>query len=182
VAYIETRTRKEGKPSYVVRYRKPDRSMGSKTFRRKTDAETFLHSVETSQDNGSYIDPAGGKLTFGPWAQKWQRSRVNGAPSTRAAEDSYLKSRILPRWGEVPLSAVTAMDVREWVADLTEDGPAPATVHKVVQIFSKVLGIAVEDRRLAMNPAANVRLPRISREEGSRAPSGAGRTTGGGDG
>ena len=44
-------------------------------------------------------------------------------------------------------------------------GKAPATVQKVVQVFNKCLRAALEDRLIPFNPAADLPLPKIERDE-----------------
>ncbi len=44
-------------------------------------------------------------------------------------------------------------------------GYAPTTVHKAHQVLSKALRAAVDARRLRYNPADNVPLPRVERQE-----------------
>jgi integrase len=56
-------------------------------------------------------------------------------------------------------------DVRTWVAELSASGLAPATVAKGNQILAKILRAAVDDRRIPVNPADRVPLPRVERDE-----------------
>jgi len=57
------------------------------------------------------------------------------------------------------------MDVCGWVAELSASGKAPATVHKVNQLLSKMLAAAVRSGLIAANPCDGVPLPRIERKE-----------------
>lgn len=82
----------------------------------------------------------------------WQPATVDLRPSTRARDDSYLRTHILPRFGALRLDAITPLEVRRWVADLTASGLAPATVQKAYQILSKSLRSAVDADLLAETP------------------------------
>jgi hypothetical protein len=51
---------------------------------------------------------------------------------------------VLPRFGAVPLDAITQREVRAWVTSLTAKGLSPATVHKAYQLFAKAMAAAVD--------------------------------------
>ena len=59
MANIEKR-HQDGRVSYRVRYRTPAGVQRNKTFARKTDAERFRATVESSKTAGTYIDPPEG--------------------------------------------------------------------------------------------------------------------------
>jgi integrase len=65
----------------------------------------------------------------------------------------------------VPLGRIEHLAIREWVAELTARGYAPTTVQKCHQVLAKSLRGAVDARKLRFNPADNVPLPKIEREE-----------------
>jgi integrase len=65
------------------------------------------------------------------------------------------------------LSSITSEQLEAWIAGLVKAGYSPSTVHKAAQLVSGVLRSAVRARRLAVNPAADVSLPRIERPERS---------------
>ena len=110
-----------------ARYRAPDGSSRSKIFDRKIDAERFLTGIEHSKLVGGYADPSSGRVTVGEWADRWLATRVHLKPKSVALYESLLRSRIVPRWGRVPLSGVTHADVVAWVAELRADGLSPQT-------------------------------------------------------
>jgi integrase len=68
------------------------------------------------------------------------------------------QTHVLPRWGEVPLIRVTHGDVQAWLSELSARGLAGASVRKAQGVLSGILGLAVRDRRLAVNPALGVAL------------------------
>jgi integrase len=71
----------------------------------------------------------------------------------------------VPRFGNVPLAAITQLDVRTWVAQLSARGLTPATVTKADQVFGKVMGAAVDAGYVTQTPCRNVPLPKVEREE-----------------
>jgi integrase len=138
----------------------------SRTFRRKIDAETWLTTVEGGKLTGTAVDPRRGRITWGEWASVWMRARrASLRPSTVARDESYLTNHLLPRWGDVRLDAIDRSQVVDWVAGLTDQGLAPATARKCVQLLGASLDAAVDDRRLAANPCRKVPLPRDQHRE-----------------
>jgi integrase len=84
--------------------------------------------------------------------------------STRARDKMLLERFILPTFGRRQLAAIGQLDVRTWVADLTAQGLAPATVQKVYQVMSKLMNAAVDAGLIARSPCRAIRLPRVERE------------------
>ena len=148
-----------------ARYRTPDGRSRSRTFGRKVDAERHLAGVEHSNLAGDFADPVLGRRTFGSWWEAWRSTRVDLRPSTLARDESYARNHILPKLGAVPLAAIDRTMLRGWVAELTGKGLAPATVVKAVQLTSKALAAAADERLIVRNPAERLALPRVEVEE-----------------
>ena len=89
---------------WVARWRDPEGVQRTKSFARKIDAEKHLTTVEHSKLIGDYVAPAGGKTLFGDRWQVWYDTTVNLRPSTRARDESYARSAILPTFGRRPLA------------------------------------------------------------------------------
>src|SRR5918996_2859616 len=154
-----------GKASYRARYRDPAGRERSKSFRRKADAERWLAEIEHAKSRGTWTDPALGRIRFDDWLASWWATTTNLRPTTRARDELVLRLYALPRFGKVPLAAITQLDVRTWVAELSARGLTPATVTKTYQGFSKVMGAAVDAGYLAQTPCRKVPLPKVEREE-----------------
>ncbi len=144
--------------SFIVRHRTPDGRERSKSFPSKAEARAYRAELEHSRYTGSYIDPKAGRIAFGPYAERWLASRIGIRDTTRAAQESYLRSLILPALGEYPLDAITPDDLRDWIASLDRRGSAPATIRKALLITKKILDRAVADRRIGHNPAASLEI------------------------
>jgi integrase len=147
---------------YVVRYRDPSGQQRNKTFNRKIDAERYLTSVESAKLTGQYLDPNRSKVTVGGWADQWLASKLDLAPKTRDRYEGIIRAHVRPRWGNVPLHKVTHAELQRWVAGIDA---APATIKKVHRVMSMLLAYAMKDGRLAVNPAANISLPRVRTPE-----------------
>ena len=154
-----------GKASYRARYRDPAGRERSKSFRRKADAERWLAEIEHAKARGTWTDPALGRTRFDDWLASWWATTTNLRPTTRARDELVLRLYACPRFGNIPLAAITQLDVRTWAAELSARGLTPATVTKTYQVFSKVMSAAVDAGYLAQTPCRNVPLPKIEREE-----------------
>jgi integrase len=167
MAHIQDRGRKVPAASrYRARYRAPDGRERSKCFARKIDAERFLSTVESSKLRGDWIDPALGRTTLEEWAAIWLAS-VRGTlkPKTVAGYESVLRSRILPTFGNHPLSAPLPSEVQAWVSAMDADGLSASRIHEAWVVLSQILDAAVRDGRVARNSARGVKLPRQQRRE-----------------
>lgn len=131
----------------------------TQAFKRKPDAEAFLRSITASIETGSYVDPVRARTTVATIAETWMDT-PSWAESTRARNRSILDAHVLPRWGTMPLSDVHHEDVQSWVTGLGKAGMAGGTVRKVYGVLNGVLKAAIRGKRLAVNPAAEVMLPR----------------------
>lgn len=157
VASVERRER-DGKKRWYARYRTIEGSQRTKTFDRRIDAEKFLAEVEAAKNRGAFVDPRRQRITVGEWADQWLAGKANLAPKTRETYEMMIEGHIRPRWGTVAIGKVAHVDVQAWVAGIER---APATVHKIHQIFGQIMALAIKDGRLAVNPCAGIDLPRV---------------------
>src|SRR5215510_7191879 len=162
MASITKRRLKRGGYAYLVRYHGPDGKVHNRQFRRRVDAERFRNGAEVAKSDGTWIDPARGRMTFGAWVEAWQPTQVHLRPSSRARDESYLRVHIVPRFGDRPLTSIQNAELRAWIADLSASGLAPSTVNKAAQIVSKIMRAAVDDRRIPYNPAERLPTPASS--------------------
>ena len=157
------RKRKDGTPvggnRWRARYRTPDGGKRSKTFATKIEAQRWLDGQKVAQDRGEWVDPNEGKVLFSDYAAEVQASRVHLAATTKARDEGYMRTLVLPHLGELRLSSIRPTNLRRMVATLTADGYAPATVRKAYQLAAMVLSRAVLDDKLARTPARGVDLP-----------------------
>ncbi|HEY1520006.1 MAG TPA: tyrosine-type recombinase/integrase [Solirubrobacteraceae bacterium] len=93
-------------------------------------------------------------------AIKWTASKVGLKASTRAVYAAVMDDHVLPRWRDIPLSAIEHEDVQAWIAELVAKELSGAHVRKIVGVFSGVLDLSVRGKRLPANPATGVERPR----------------------
>jgi len=154
-----------GRTAYLARYRGPDGREHSKQFAKRSDAERFLAVAEVTRSEGSWVDPARGRMRLRDWLVEFREAQQQVLrPSTLVRDEAYVRRHLLPAFGDVPLARIRHEDVQRWTNELGTQ-LAPATVHKCHQILRKALAAAVRSGLLARNPCEEVQLPRIEREE-----------------
>ena len=140
----------------------------AKVFGRKTDAQKWLDTVVSDQVTGMWTDPKLSGQTFEALAQRWMQTKATRAPKTVAGYRSLLDVVILPRWGDVPLRAVTFEGLQQWVSALSVNGStrfdgrglSASRVIQAHQVVSQILRYAVKAKHLPANPADGIELPR----------------------
>jgi integrase len=119
--------------------------------------------MEHSKLEGSYVDPAAGRVTLRRYAREWQESRVHRASTERSVEIA-LRVHILPFLGDRPLARLRHSDVQAWARGRAEV-LSPGSVANVYRVLSAVMRSAVRDRLITANPCEGVTLPRQTRLE-----------------
>lgn len=164
MAHVQRRQR-AGRTKWRARYRSPDGTERSKTFDRKLDAERWLASVETAKAQGSWVDPAAGRITLEEWSVRWLATLGHLKPKTVEGYRSILRSRVLPEFGPAPLHRLSPMSIQTWVSAMASEGLSPSRIRQCVHVLRPMLAAAVAEGRLARNPASHITLPRLPQTE-----------------
>ena len=138
MAHISRRQR-NGKVRYLARYTDPSGRERAKSFTRKEDAERFLTGIENDKLRGTWTDPTLGRVQLGDWYALWRRATVELRPNTEARDERLFRLHILPRFGSMPLVAITQYEVRAWVTQATRQGLAASTVRRAYQLLGQGL-------------------------------------------
>lgn len=141
-----------------------ERSAG--VFIRKIDADRQQRKIEHELDEGSWFDPRlANVVTVKDFSVDWLAGRVDLKASTRAGYEQILSSRVLPRWADHALAAVTHAELQRWISEMVGDGLSPNRVRNVFRVMSGLLGGAVKVQVIRANPAVGIRLPRVRHVE-----------------
>ncbi len=130
----------------------------------KAQAAALLRQLEVELDTGTWIDPRGGDGSFRGWAEAWQRTRGVLEKSTQRADEGRLRMHLMPAFGDMALTDITPLVVRQFVSTLTEQRAA-RTVRHCHALLHTILEAAVEEGLLRKNPCTGTRLPRAARSE-----------------
>lgn len=141
-------------------------------FEKKVDAQKWADQVTSEHVTGTYIDPTRKAELFGVLAEQWFATKATKQPKTVAGYRSLLDTQVLPHWGEMKIGDITYEQVQLWVSGLStsghtlaERGLSPSRVIQAYQVLNQVLRYAIRAKRLAVNPAADVALPRKAEPE-----------------
>lgn len=149
--------------SFRANWRDPSGRQRAKTFATRKLASAFLAEVESATNRGSYIDPNGGKTTFGPYASAWLAARNNEKTTTERAA-SLMRTHIMPRWGDMPIGRISHSLMQAWVTEMSAR-LAPASVIKCFRLTAAVFASAIRDRLIAVSPCDGVALPSLRRTD-----------------
>ena len=150
-----------------ARYVDGDGREVSKGFSRKVDAQKWLDDVTSTIVTGTYIAPGAGNVTVGAMHRQWLGTFGHLKDTTKAARESAWITHVRDVWEPTPVCEVQTSAVRSWVNDLAAQGSSAATIETAFGVLRMILGLAVEDRRIARNPCDGVKAP--AREHSRRA-------------
>lgn len=148
-----------GQVRWRVRYRTPDYRERNRTFDRRRDAEDFHAQVRRAVRQGAFVDPARGRV---PLQTLWEEYDRTGTTHLRATTHQNYRAaarHFLAEFGRWPVGKIEHADVADWVTNLSAVKGA-ATVRHTHRVLCLVLDHGVRTRRLSVNVARGVRLPR----------------------
>ena len=161
---IESYETSNGK-RYRVRYRDPDRKSREKAgFARKKDAEDFLAGLTVSSLRGEWMDPASAKATIAELGVAWLNNQTQLKPSSLRPIEIAWRLHVRPVWGLRRVGEIRHSDVQGWISKFSE-GRSATTVIRTFGVLAAILDVAVRDRRISINPARGVKLPRKSKSK-----------------
>lgn len=148
---------------YRAHYRDPDRRNREKAgFVRKRDAEEFLASLVVSSLRGEYVDAAQGKATVRELGSVWLENQAHLKPSSLRPVEIAWRVHVEPAWGQRRVGEINHSEVQSWLTKWGQ-GRSATTVLRAYGVLASILDVAVRDRRIATNPARDVKLPRKRR-------------------
>jgi len=153
---------------WKARYRDKGGHAHSKTFARKSDAQSFLDDIGHDIRRGQWIDPKVSRLPFEQWADRWWATTTKLRPTTRRGYWGPLQRHVRPHFEGWPMSDITYMVVEEFIAHLLAKGLNPKHVRDCVSVLSLVMKAAVRANVRKDNPAAehHIPIPRRKLHEG----------------
>lgn len=159
---VRTKTDLYGKGMrYKVRYLDPDGNEKSRMYpdKCKKQADDFLLEVESNKREGKYVDPRAGRIKFRQQAENWIKGQSpDGA--TREILLSRLRSRIFPHFGDLPINAIKASTVRDWLGILDDKKYSQNYRTVLFTALSSIMDSAVEDKLITSNPCKGKSIKR----------------------
>lgn len=148
-------------------------------FATRKDAERALTEMVSRLDRGTYVIPS--RQTLSEFVRDDFLPAVRGElrPSTYHSYERNLRLHVLPVLGERRLIDIDPASLSALYGRLLASGRkdqkagdalSQRSVAYIASILSKVLRQAVDWDRLARNPAAVARPPKVSAQNGARSP------------
>lgn len=156
---IEKRVTAAGRIRWRVRYRTPDYRQRSRTFDRRRDAEEFEAEQRRAIRQGTFIDPARSRLTLESLWGDYERTGMTHLRETTRQNYRAGARHFLTAFGKWPVGKIEHADVADWVTTLAATKGA-STVRYSHRVLCLVLDHGMRTRRLTVNVARGVRLPR----------------------
>lgn len=162
---IHKRMNKEGRVSYMVRYREHGRQR-CWTFASRKDANAFEAQVQLNKRTGTIKALDAGKIVLSEFGELWWDDHVM-VKLQRATQLNYAQVwnlHVLPHLGQMKLRDITPRVIEKWRADLERDGLGKATVKKSMNVLQSCLQRAVIWDEITKNPVKEIRKPSGKRE------------------
>jgi integrase len=165
MGYSRVRTGRAGKPRYTAYYwdvRGRERSAG--TFASRKAADRAWQHEEAKVAEGRAGDPLRGRQTFGRYVtEEWLPNHQMEA-RTRENYTYYLECRLLPWFGGMRMVEVMPADVREWIAQLKQEGVSPHVIRYCMTVLSAVFTTALNDV-IHLHPVRGIKPPTVPKKK-----------------
>jgi integrase len=130
----------------------------------RKDVADKLAKALANRADGLVFDA--GTLTVGEYLDRWLRDvRDTVRQSTYEGYEYAIRPHIRPALGRIRLKDLSPAHARWFYRERLDSGLAAATVHKMHVVLHKALKAAVADGLIPRNVTADLKLPRITREE-----------------
>lgn len=140
--------------------RLPDGRRRTRTDPLKGVVRTWAEDAEAAIRRGEWADPKDGRVTLAEWWADWSAARLIELATSRR-DESHWKVHLEPRWGRVKLSAITAMDIEVWLADMKRAGVGPTTIAQSFRLLRHMLSTAARHKMIGVDPTATVKPPKV---------------------
>lgn len=153
-----------GSKPWRARYGDPAGREHAKHFARKVDAQRWLDAVAAKIVQGDYVDPRGGRMSFGAWCDEYFAGATHKRPTTLERDvyvtDHYLRPALEGR----RLDSITPLDIKRLVDEMAQR-LAPATVGTNYGVLRAIFNAAVDAELIGRTPCRGIKLPRRPRSD-----------------
>src|SRR6266540_3676642 len=142
-----------------VWWRLDDGSQGSQTFDDGDQATRYLNKLRAQWDEGTWINPQRGRISFNEWADEWWQTwstHPRRSPNGLETTESNLRLHLRPTFGPKPLNVISHQLVQRWQNQL-EGKLGYYGVMACRSLLNRILQAAHDDNRIPSNPVREVR-------------------------
>lgn len=168
--YIEVRRTTQKQGTYYLRYKNrlgktSHQRIGKTDTLNLTDARTaarkLKHEIATGNDPKLENPLQPEALTFKYFMEEKYLPHAVMHKRSHRFDQSMCKLRIIPKFGHLPLNAITRQEIQSFHSDLHDEGLAPATCDHHLKLIRHALNLAVDWELLEKNPAERIQLFRV---------------------
>jgi integrase len=148
---------------YQVHWRLNDGTRGGETFERLDQARARKREIEAAEDQGGWVDPRRGKISFDEWVDEWWpgwADKPGRSPKTLQSAEGRLGNHLRPYFGRKQLRRITVSVVQRWQNDF-EASHSYALTMACRSLLFQIMGAAVRERFITSNPVAEVEAPTL---------------------
>jgi integrase len=145
--------------SYMYKWRRPDGTQTSKTFRTVREAKEFQRNVEYEKSRGNLPDNRRAKVKFGDFAQEVFATLDHG-PSTILRRDGIMKKHLGPLFGDMALSQIHRTHIMQAIKKWSDNGLAPRSIFNHLNVMRPVFAEAVLQNIIVRNPMEGIKRPK----------------------
>lgn len=167
--YVFARVTERGKV-HVIRYRvrsaegKWRHKAETVNSPRRKDAERILAERLREVNRGIKLPI---EISFEEFAANHWETYVtqNLKPSTQSSHRSNVRTHLLPAFGKLRLSEISALQIMGLLREKSDAGLKPKSLLNLYVLLQKMLNLAVALELLTTNPILRVPKPRVERDE-----------------
>ena len=126
---------------------------------RRADAVAWEQDQRRGLRRGDWVDPRRGKVPLSQVADGWLTSRGSVKRRSRESDEANWRLHVAPAFGRLPVASINKAMITRWVGGLIESGASSSSVTRYLAVLRLVLGHAVEDGRININPAVGIKAP-----------------------
>jgi integrase len=139
-----------GRKRYLAQFRDPGGKQRWKAFERVTDAKRWR--ADGMRDPRTTLE---GRRRLREVFETFMRHHAGGlSASTQASWHQQWRRHIEPEFGDWRIGKITTKSVKDWLADMEEEGIGPPTRAKCRAILHRLMEEAMENGEVGSNPVA----------------------------
>lgn len=137
----------------------------------KTKAEAERAQIKFIQELNKGVCPADSKISFKEAGEMFMQLHVSVycKPATEYGYRGYLKNHIYPFFGEMKLTEITPLMVKEFVKQMVDTGRTNATVNKYTKLINCIFNFMIDNDVITRNPLARIKSLKETKNEKIRA-------------
>lgn len=154
--------RKDNRYGYYVRVDGKD--LKKSVANTEKEANRIIGETISAYKRGEFVHSS--KETLASWLEVWLKEYAANAVKrqTLQAYSRDVRNHIVPALGTIKLQALQTHDIQTFINNKTAKF-APATVKHMSTVLSSALKQALENRLIAFDPSAHIKLPKMKQKK-----------------